>query len=240
VFSVAIISITVLSLSGFNSETALAQNIKAKALFTEDIRYSTISNLDHNDELNIAAASKGEAIKDLVQTGLGAQNFIDSMGKRAIDFLADEELSIDEKQQSFRRLLEDSFDMNTIGRFSLGRYWRVSTKQQQDEYLSLFRERVIEIYSQRFEEYKGQGFETRGYRSDNPKDTIVHSFIIPKETGAEIQVDWRVRYKNGRYKVVDVIVEGVSMSVTQRSDFSSVIQRGGGNIESLLAHLRSR
>jgi phospholipid transport system substrate-binding protein len=240
VFSVSIISITAFSLSGFNSETALAQNIKAKALFTEDIRYSTISSLDHRDELNIAAASKGEAIKDLVQVGLGAQNFIDSMGKRAIDFLADEELSIDEKQQSFRRLLEDSFDMNTIGRFSLGRYWRVSTKQQQDEYLSLFREMVIEIYSQRFEEYKGQGFETRGYRSDSPKDTIVHSFIIPKETGAEIQVDWRVRYKNGRYKVVDVIVEGVSMSVTQRSDFSSVIQRGGGNIESLLAHLRSR
>ena len=49
-----------------------------------------------------------------------------------------------------------------------------------------------------------------------------------------------MRYKDGKYKVIDIIVEGVSMSVTQRSDFSSVIQRGGGNVQVLIDHLREK
>jgi len=89
----------------------------------------------------------------------------------------------------------------------------------------------------RFFDYSGEHFETRSSRPDGTRDIIVSSFIVP-ENGTEIQVDWRVRYKKGRYQIVDVIVEGVSMSVTHRSDFSSVIQRGGGNIQALLTHLR--
>jgi len=53
-----------------------------------------------------------------------------------------------------------------------------------------------------------------------------------------VKVDWRVRNSNGTLQIIDVVIEGVSMSLTQRSDFSSVIQRGGGNVEALLEHLR--
>lgn len=169
----------------------------------------------------------------------GAQNFIDSMARRAIDFLEDANLDHGAKINSFKKLLQDSFDMNTIGRFTLGRYWRVATPEQRKEYQRLFDKMVIKVYSQRFSEYTGQKFEARSYRVDSEKDTIVTSFIIADQ-GPEIQIDWRVRYKNGQYKVIDVIVEGVSMSVTQRSDFSSVIQRGGGNVQVLLDHLREK
>ena len=65
----------------------------------------------------------------------------------------------------------------------------------------------------------------------------MNSSIIPNG-GSKIKVDWRVREKNGQMKVIDVVIEGVSMALTQRSDFSSVIQRGGGKIDVLLEHLR--
>ncbi len=169
----------------------------------------------------------------------GAQTFVDNMSQKALAFLGDDATSTEKKREEFRNLLQKSFDMATIGRFSLGRYWRVSTKQQRQEYITLFEDMVIEVYSSRFGEYKGQKFETRSFRPDGKKDTIVTSFIIP-ESGPEVQVDWRVRYKDGHYKIVDVIVEGVSMSVTQRSDFSAVIQRGGGNIQVLLDHLKKQ
>jgi phospholipid transport system substrate-binding protein len=168
----------------------------------------------------------------------GAEKFINGMADRAIGFLTNPDTSLEVKRAEFQSLLKDSFDMKTIGRFSLGRYWRVSTPQQRDEYQRLFENMVIAVYSSRFEEYKGQRFETRGYRADGEKDTIVSSFVVPEE-GPEVQVDWRVRYKNGRYKVIDVIVEGVSMSLTQRSDFAAVIQRGGGNVQVLLSHLQA-
>jgi phospholipid transport system substrate-binding protein len=170
--------------------------------------------------------------------GVGAENFVGSMATRAIEFLGNHDLKSADKKSRFRKLLNESFDMNTISRFALGRYWRASTPEQRKEYQKLFQAMVIEVYSQRFSEYSDQEFETKGYRVDSQTDTIVTS-VIRSPSGPDIQVDWRVRYKNNRYKVVDIIVEGVSMSLTQRSDFSSVIQRGGGNVSVLLAHLRS-
>lgn len=171
--------------------------------------------------------------------GVGAQKFIDSMGKDAVGFLADQTLDMTEKEAEFRKLLRRSFDMRTIGRFALGRYWNTATADQQREYSKLFEDMVVDVYSQRFNDYQGQSFDVAEYRRDGDKDTLVKSFIVP-DTGSKISVDWRVRYKDGAYKIVDVIIEGVSMSVTQRSDFSSVIQRGGGSIQPLLVHLRGQ
>lgn len=172
-------------------------------------------------------------------TQAGAKSFIEGMAQRGLDFLSNSSMSHDQKTGQFKKLLQDSFDLDTIGRFSLGRYWNTATEAQRKEYLGLFRNMIIRIYSNRFGEYKGQKFETRSARPDGDKDTIVTSFIV-SQNSPEVQVDWRVRYKNGSYKIVDVIVEGVSMSVTQRSDFSSVIQRGGGDVQVLINHLKSQ
>ncbi len=97
---------------------------------------------------------------------------------------------------------------------------------------------IVEVYARRFSEYDGQKLEVRSSRRENEKDVIVSSVIADASGGQEIKVDWRLRNKGGKYRVIDVIVEGVSMALTQRSDFSSVIQRGGGNASVLLDHLR--
>lgn len=169
----------------------------------------------------------------------GAKNFVDTLAKRGIGFLSNEALTPVERKREFRALLQDGFDMKTIARFSLGRYYRTATKAQKREYFKLFEDMVIDVYSKRFGDYDGQGFEVRNAIVKNKTDSIVSSYIV-QENGQEIQVDWRVRYKESRYKVIDVIVEGVSMAVTQRSDFASVIQRGGGQLSVLLNHLKKR
>ncbi len=173
------------------------------------------------------------------EVSAGAENFIDSMGHRAIGFLSDPELSSKARKEEFRKLLEDSFDLKTIGRWVLGRYWRIASKDQRSEYQKLFEDMIVAVYSRRFEEYNGQKFEIISSRAKNERDVLVASKIISKND-PEVRVDWLVRYKNGQYKIVDVIVEGVSMSITQRSDFSSIIQRGGGNVQVLIDHLKEQ
>lgn len=168
---------------------------------------------------------------------VGAKDFIKKMSDRGLSFLSNQEMSHEEREKEFRSLLRESFDMKTIGRFALGRYWKTSDKKALDEYQKLFEDMVVEVYSRRFSDYDGQTLEIGDTRPEGDSDAIVTTFIIPQE-GPKVQVDWRVRNKKGKYQVVDVIVEGVSMSLTQRSDFASVIQRGGGDIEVLLAHLR--
>ena len=134
-------------------------------------------------------------------------------------------------------MLDDSFDIKTIGRFALGRYWRQATSAQKKEYLRLFQDMIVNVYSRRFGDYNGEKFEVLSARGQGPSDVIVISQIIPK-SGAAISIDWRVRKKSERLVVIDIIVEGVSMALTQRSDFAAVIQRGGGKVDVLLEHWR--
>lgn len=166
-----------------------------------------------------------------------AKEFITQLAKDGIGLISQKDISDDKRQKDFRKLLQKNFDMRTIGRFALGRYWKNASKAQQTEYLKLFENMIVKVYSSRFKDYDGQALEVKNARADGENDTIVFSEIVPQD-GPKIKVDWRVRNKNGKHGVVDIIVEGVSMSLTQRSDFASVIQRGGGDIEVLLEHLR--
>jgi phospholipid transport system substrate-binding protein len=168
----------------------------------------------------------------------GAKNFIQSMAQRGIDFLGNEKLNAVQRKEEFRKLLRSSYDLKTIGRFALGTYWRTATPKQQEEYQRLFEKMVVNVYANRFSEYKGQQLEVRNARMEGESDVIVNSVILPVGSGDDIAVDWRVRKKGGQYRVIDVIVAGVSMALTQRSDFASVIQRGGGDVNVLLEHLR--
>lgn len=189
---------------------------------------------------NLDGNTKPVAHKFLISAqtdGVKAKQTIEKMGQEAISFLSNASLSQSQKEEEFRKLLNRNFDMDTIGRFALGRNWKVANKAQKNEYLRLFEDLVVRVYASRFNDYKGEDFNVVSYKDTGKKDVTVTSYIVPN-SGSKVQVDWRVRNKNGRYKVIDVVIEGVSMSLTQRSDFSSVIQRGGGNVEVLLAHLR--
>lgn len=180
------------------------------------------------------------AASTTTQQGGPAVEFIKSTAQRGLTFLSDPSSPQEKKKAEFRKLLDNSFDLDTIGRFVLGKYWNQATPAQRQEYSALFRKMVVEVYAGRFSDYKGQKFEVKSSRPVGAADTLVTSYIIPVDGGEPVQVDWRVRSKNGTYKIVDVFVAGVSMSVTQRSDFSSVIQRGGGDIAVLIDYLKQK
>ena len=172
----------------------------------------------------------------------GAAQFVDDLGKRALDALANvKQMSQAEVAEKFRGFLQDSFDTQTIGRFVLGRYWNVATPEQRQEYMRLFEDLIVAVYSKRFSDYSGgASFEVASHRPEGERDAVVTSRITRPSGGPPVVVDWRVRRGNAGYKVIDVAVEGLSMSVTQRDEFTSVIERGGGNVQALLDALRSQ
>lgn len=168
-----------------------------------------------------------------------AQSFIEGLGQRAVEILNKPDLDADRAVAQFRTLFRESFDIPTIGRFVLGRYWRTASREQQQEYLELFENMVVETYARRFTEYSGETFRVLGSRGEGEGDTMVQSQIV-RPAGPPIQVAWRVRERNGQFRIIDVSIEGVSMAVTQRNEFGAVIQRNGGRIEPLLETLRGR
>lgn len=213
---------------------------KALAVISSGLIFGSIATVAHaftlNSDNNISKNAHGNLI--LVGSEKKAEEFINKMGMTAVDFLSNASLTPEQKQKEFKKLLSNNFDMATIGRFALGKNWNLATPSEQKEYLRLFKKMVVEVYSKRFDDYQGQKFEVKSSRPIGSKsDSLVSTLIVP-DSGPKIDVDWRVRNKNGKLQIIDVVIEGVSMSLTQRSDFSSVIQRGGGKIEPLLVHLR--
>lgn len=168
-----------------------------------------------------------------------AHKFVSDMGKDAIGFLSNDKLSSGQKKDSFEKLLNHKFDMDTISRFALGRNWKTATPDQRKEYKKLVNDMIVDVYSTRFNDYQGQSFAVKSSKPTGKRDYLVSSLIVPAQ-GSKVKVDWRVRDKNGQLKIIDVVVEGVSMTLTQRSEFSSVIQRGGGNVDALIAHLKKK
>jgi phospholipid transport system substrate-binding protein len=165
--------------------------------------------------------------------------FVQKLGDSALATLTGKDISRSAREKRVRTMLQDSFDVPAISRFAMGAYWKTATDAQRREYLDLFEDMVVQTYTTRFEEYSGQTLKVGATIAASDRDSIVDSQIIQKD-GPPVAIKWRVRSKGGQLKIIDVVVEGVSMSVTQRSDFSAVIQRGGGDIEALLTSLRAR
>src|SRR3972149_5080414 len=89
---------------------------------------------------------------------------------------------------------------------------------------------IVQTYTSRLEDFSGQKLKVDGSIPAGDRDFIVVSQFVQQD-GPPVNLEWRVRTKDGGLlRIVDVVVEGVSMSVTQRSDFSAVIQNGGGGV----------
>ena len=173
--------------------------------------------------------------------GKEAEAFIQTMADKALaSFRTQEE---GQRNDEFRTLLNDGFDVRAIGKWVLGRYWRKASEAEKEEYLKLFEDFIIVTYAKRFEDYSGDDIKLTVTESleKNDSDAIVRSKIERPNVAEPILVDWRVKKnKDGEKKVVDVLIAGVSMSQTQRAEFVSVIKRGGDNVSSLIEALRSK
>lgn len=169
-----------------------------------------------------------------------AKRFIADLGAQAINVLRADGHTIEQREAIFRDMLMRKFSMPFIGRFVLGRYWQSATIDQQEEYLALFSEFVLRNYASMLGGYAGETFEVLNAAEAGKSDMIVSSRV--SGGGREpIGVDWRLRMIDGQPQIIDVSVGGISMSITQREEYSALVQRNGmaGLIEALRARTNS-
>jgi phospholipid transport system substrate-binding protein len=166
-----------------------------------------------------------------------ARTLIETVGQEVLDVLRDASLSDQQKFDQLVALLNGPIDLDLVARLILGRHWRTANEAQRAEYLELFRAFALHTLASRLDVYGGQDFEITGAKVVGRQDALVSTRILSE--GPPLAVDWRVRELDDRSLVaIDVIVEGVSLIVTQRSEFGAVIERQG--LDGLLAELRRR
>lgn len=164
--------------------------------------------------------------------------FMSEMWKRAVEILG-KKAPQTERLVRFRELFQANFDGPGIARFVLGRYWRSASQDEQQEFLRLFEDYVVFVYGTRFSSLNGETLKIRGNRAED-SGVIVSTEMINPGGEAPVKIDWRLVTDNGVFKINDVVIEGISMMVTQRSEFASVIQRHGGQVSGLLSLMREK
>jgi len=191
-----------------------------------------------------AAALAAGALAFPATAGTGSESdeaamFIRNFTDEAIVKLTDDERPASQKQADFRELLVRGFYLDGIGRFVLGRHWCTLDKDAQNEYLNAFEDYLVATYSRRMDAYSGETLDVVGARK-RKRDFYVQSWLRDTRN-ADVRIEWRVRrMDDGNWKIVDITIEGISMVITQRSEFASVLRASGGDVTPLVEDLRAK
>lgn len=171
-----------------------------------------------------------------------AKAYVDNVAKQAVSTIDEThsgKLTPQAAKEQFRDILNNSFDIPTIAKFTLGKYWRTATPDQQTEFTRLLKTVILNKYADRLLESSDNTFKVGEAGALNERDYKVGMTVTPKGKGP-IDFVWRLRKGGSGFKIIDLAVEGVSMSVTHRTDFANTIESKGGQVQSLIDALKSK
>ena len=172
--------------------------------------------------------------------GTKAEKFIKDVTTQGIEQLVNADISQSERNARFTKLFNQDLDLDFIGKFVLGRYWRTATVQQKKEFIEVYRKLNIQTWSERFNEFKGKHFEFMGTEKSQQDDQIFVVTQVPMQEGAPASVKWRVKDSGGKMRIVDIIIENVSLALTARSEYTAYIQKSPDGINGLINNLKSK
>ena len=167
-----------------------------------------------------------------------AKTFADTLGHEAVNILGNTSLSQDDKRQKLEALFQQYVDIDWVGQFVLGRFWKSATDDQKARYLTNYRSFILTHYTSDLTEFTNVNFEVSKVVPDERGGNIV-TVRIKRPNAEDTIVDYTVRTKEGQgLRVYDIAVEGVSMITTQRSEFNSVASQHG--VDYLIDQLAER
>ncbi len=163
------------------------------------------------------------------------------MAQEAMAVLSDVSLSEDQRAGKLRHMMAQDIDIPPVARFVLGRYWRGATERQREAYVAAYSDYILGTYAAKI----GAGgaavdrFDVIKTQIHGTKDFLVHC-VVARSGGEPLRLVWRLRQRDGHYRIIDLMVEGVSLVQTQRQEFVSFIRANGGSVDKLIAELRQR
>lgn len=178
-------------------------------------------------------AGTAGARADQAADAADAQKFINGLASNALILVNDKAMSDKDRAEKFRTLFVATFDLPEIGKFVLGRHWKNATPAQQKDFIEFFEDFTVLTWSTRFKDYSGVSFAIDGAAPADDGYWQVDLRII-RNQGDPLPLGWRIHKVDGNWRITDILVEGVSMALTQRQDFASAMQSSGGSLDALL------
>jgi phospholipid transport system substrate-binding protein len=143
-----------------------------------------------------------------------------------------------DKAAALQAIIDRSVDVSSVGRFCLGRFWRLATPAEQAEYIELFHRVLVQNITGKVGDY--QGVSITVVRTAQREDGVAVTTTVTRPNSAPNRVDWLVSAESGAIKIVDVIAEGTSLRLTQRNDYAAYLSRNNNSVPALITALRQQ
>ena len=142
------------------------------------------------------------------------------------------------KARSLETVMESRAAMPQIAQFAAGRAWRDMSDGQKTDFSKAFAGFLSKIYARRFQGYAGETVTVSGTSDEGRKGILVRS-MVTQSSGAPVTVEWLVTDRPGRIVIADIVIEGVSLLLTQRDEVAGMLQSRGGDVDRLIADLKA-
>ena len=164
--------------------------------------------------------------------------FVENLGKQVIEKVSNVNLSDSERIVNFRNLYLDSFDNYYISRFVLGQYWKRLDSNMRKQFIESFNDYIVNTYAPKFKGWEGTFKATDSLLENNYYNVKMN--VLNKD-GPTLQFMWKIYLdKNKNFKILDVNIDGVSMLVTQRAEFMSVIKNNPKGVIGLIEAMEKK
>ncbi len=180
----------------------------------------------------VILASLGAAATPAAAQGVEkASAFVQQTGNNLVAIVNGSQAAA-EKRRSLAQVLNAAVDVDGIGRFCLGRYWRTATVDQQSRYLTAFHEVLVSNISSKLGEYRG--VKVSVLKGREQEDTAIVTTVVERPNNPPTTVDWVIGQPASAPKIVDVLAEGTSLRLTQRQDYAAYLSRNNNDIDALI------
>ena len=175
-----------------------------------------------------------------------AETFVQQSVSKGFGILKDGSLTKQERTHQFRAFLRSTIDFKRIAVFALGSYAQKASEKQVDEFVNAFSDYLMSMFHLNQDQSPGApAISVTGSTTRSADDVIVNASLggadASSPTAGQVKIAFRVRKNSaGNDMIVDILLGGVSVAVTQRDEFSSFLQQHGGNIAQLSAELERR
>ena len=170
----------------------------------------------------------------------GAQKFVEKVTSDGIEQIINANVSQAEKDKRFEKLFNSALDLDFIGKFVLGRNWRTATPAQRKAFIQVYRELNVKTWSKRFDEFKGKAFVFTGTTPSSSAGQVYVDSTVNMGEGEPAKVKWRVRQEGKSFKIVDIVIENVSLAITARNEYSGFIKNTPGGVDALIKDLQNK
>lgn len=167
-----------------------------------------------------------------------AAKVIENLGNEVVTLLSDASLKKHQRVQIFKDVISRHLDTTLIGRFVIGRHWAKLSDDQKTTYLAVFSKYIVNNYASML----GGATEVNGFRIVKTLPVGTNDILVVSEIvrGGQkvILAGWRMHERDGTYRIVDLKVEGLSLLISQKQEFTSFLR--GRGVDNLILLLRDK